>query len=380
MIHFAIGTKAQFIKMAPLMYVLQQGNRPYHLLDLSQHATLTSQILEDFRLRPPVTHIETRSKSVTTYGDALLWLVRGFAKTLRRAPVVRDKYFLGKCGVVMIHGDTLSTLLGLRLARSAGLPVAMVEAGLSSGSYFDPFPEEWIRHYAAKHARYLFPPDERAEQRLLSRRLPGTVVRTPYNTGRDALQLIQFLHRPATTGETAGSFGVATLHRLETLAHRKKLERAIRLIRQISEKLGPIRFYTHPPTVNALVRTGLMTELQDSPGIQMRNLAPYPEFAASLVASRFILTDGGSIQEEASYLNKPCVLLRNRTERNEGLERNTFLTSWNADSDASRVLALCSEPEPGCGAPGFAATRAILDALSEVGTDAPGPTLQSSPG
>lgn len=365
MIHFAIGTKAQFIKMAPLMYVLQQQGRRYHLLDLSQHAALTSRIIDDFQLRPPVTHITRRATSVTTYRDALFWLATNFAKTLQRESVVRQRFFLGKSGIVMIHGDTLSTLLGLRLARAAGLPIAMVEAGLSSGSYFDPFPEEWIRQHTTKYAHYLFPPDECAEHRLRQRQVPGKIIRTPYNTGKDALQLIRHLHRDAANPEVTEPFGVATLHRLETISKRNKLARAVCLIRQFAEKLGPVRFYTHPPTMNALGRAGLLDGLRDSPGIQIFELAPYPDFVKNLSASRFVLTDGGSIQEEASYLNKPCVLLRNRTERGEGLQNSAFLTSWNADADIAKILALCTTLEPPGNTLDFAATRMIVDSLSD---------------
>lgn len=365
MIHFAIGTKAQFIKMAPIMHLLQEQGDRYHLLDLSQHGSITGKILSDFNLRPIVTRLRETSQSVTTYAQALSWFSNGLWQIIAHRGRLRERLFLGKDGVVLVHGDTLSTLLGLYLARSAGLKSALVEAGLSSGNLLDPFPEEWIRRHTGKKVDILFPPDEVSESRLRQRDFRCRVINTGCNTGRDSLSLILDGDKADAPLE-AGNFGVVTLHRLETLSSKKRLTQAIRHILALTRTEGRIRFYMHPPTENALKRSGLMRDVSTSSDVEIRGLEPYPLFIRSLMAARFILTDGGSVQEEASYLRKPCIILRNRTERKEGIGKNAILTTWNVDTDSAFLRNIISQSVKKTEAyVPMQASRIILNAIDE---------------
>jgi UDP-N-acetylglucosamine 2-epimerase len=336
MIHFAIGTKAQFIKMAPLMHLLQTQGRSYHLLDLSQHGGLTGRILSDFDLSPTVTRLRDDKRSVETYFQAAVWLGRGFRHVLSRRETVKRRLFLNQGGVALLHGDTLSTLMGLHLARAAGLRTALIEAGLTSYRLFDPFPEEAIRRYVGARVDYLFAPDTGAAAWLTQHRFRGQVVDTRYNTGRDALDLV--LRRHPSAIDPAQRYGVVTLHRLETLSSKSRLRRAVRHILGLADTLGDLRFYLHPPTENALKKNGLYDLVRESPRIKLFGLLPYPEFVSVLNGARFIMTDGGSIQEEASYLNKPCLILRNRTERQDGLNDNAIISTWDLSQDSRHLL------------------------------------------
>src|SRR3989344_444111 len=367
MIHFAIGTKAQFIKMAPVMRLLEDDGEIYHLLDLSQHGSLTGKILSDFDLKPVVTSLRKTNQSVTTYTQAVGWFIHGLWQSVVHRRHLRERLFLGQDGVVLLHGDTLSTLLGLYLAKAAGLKIALVEAGLSSGKLLDPFPEEWIRRHTGKKVDFLFPPDETSESWLRKRNFRCHIINTGYNTGRDSLSLIVEKH-PSSAGrsETDAAFGVVTVHRLETLTNKRRLSPAIRHILALARKLGPIRFYIHPPTENALKRSGLMDEVKSSAHLELHGLEPYPHFIQSLMAARFILTDGGSIQEEASYLKKPCLILRNRTERIEGLGKNAILGTWDVETDAAFLKKKMSEIVEQSGeASAMHASHVILEALDD---------------
>src|SRR6185503_3066167 len=182
MIHFIIGTKAQFIKMMPLMHLLEAEGRPYHLLDLGQHGALTQRIVQDFGLSPPATRLTGTAQNVESYGHAASWLAHSVSRLLWSRRRLLDTCFQGEGGISLIHGDTASTLLGLHLGRRAGLKVGLVEAGLSSGNAFDPFPEELIRRHAERRADLLFPPDAKGAGRLRSLRLRGQVTQTAYNT------------------------------------------------------------------------------------------------------------------------------------------------------------------------------------------------------
>ncbi len=363
MIHFALGTKAQFIKMAPLMHLLQQEGERYHLLDLSQHGSLTGQILADFRLSPETTRIGREGRSVTTYAEAAAWFLGGLAQALAGERRVRERLFLAEAGVVLLHGDTLSTLLGLRLARAAGLATGLVEAGLTSGSLLSPFPEEWIRRHASRRADYLFAPDAAAASWLRNRGYGKCVVDTRYNTGRDAFDLMASL-APATP-VADGAYGLVTLHRLETISSRKRLARAVQHVCELARSLGRMRFYIHPPTERALARFDLLDMLRSRENIEILGLQPYPQFVAALAQASFIVTDGGSIQEEASYLGSPCVVLRERTERREGLGGTVALTSWDPEVDARHLRGTAPRRESASGRPALAASRAILEALRE---------------
>jgi UDP-N-acetylglucosamine 2-epimerase len=367
MIHFAIGTKAQFIKMAPLMHLLEDARENYHLLDLSQHGNLTGKILSDFDLKPTITSLRNTKKSVTTYFQAISWFVCGIYQTVARRRHVRDRLFLGQKGIVLLHGDTLSTLLGLYLAKSAGLKTALVEAGLSSGNLLDPFPEEWIRRHTGKKVDFLFPPDNISESWLKQRSFECPIINTAYNTGRDSLSLIVSRHAlEAGQFETDGKFGVVTLHRLETLSNKRRLARAIGHILCLAREIGPLKFYMHPPTANAMKKYGLMNEIEQSGHIELHDLEPYPQFISSLMKARFILTDGGSIQEEASYLMKPCLILRNRTERIDGIGDNAILASWDAEADAAFLRKKIDElSQPRTGESEMYASRVILKSLDE---------------
>lgn len=325
--------------MAPVMYLLQQDREPYHLFDLSQHGSLTGRILNDFDLHPIITRLDPRNRSVETYLQAGRWLAYGFGQALFGRHTIRQRYFLGQDGIVLVHGDTLSTLLGIYLARAAGLKTAMIEAGLSSHNLLDPFPEEWIRRHACKKVDYLFAPNSSAEDWLRARKLNSSITNTGYNTGKDALNLITHLNlRNIMAHEVPLSFGVVTLHRLETLSNSKRLRRTIQHVLNLAEKLGPLRFYMHPPTINALNKNKLLQEVQASKYIEVHELASYPDFVSTLARASYILTDGGSIQEEASFLNKPCLVLRNRTERSEGLDHNVILTTWDVPTDLQKLL------------------------------------------
>lgn len=366
MIHFAIGTKAQFIKMAPIMHLLQEQGDRYHLLDLSQHGSITGKILSDFNLRPIVTRLRETSQSVTTYAQALSWFSNGLWQILAHRGRLRERLFLGKDGIVLVHGDTLSTLLGLYLARSAGLKSALVEAGLSSGNLLDPFPEEWIRRHTGKKVDFLFPPDAISESWLRQRNFQCRMVNTGYNTGRDSFSLILSRNTADTKPEKSGDFGVATLHRLETLSSRRRLARAIQHILTLAREQGPVRFYMHPPTENALKRNGLMQDISASRDVEIRGLEPYPLFIRSLMAAKFILTDGGSVQEEASYLCKPCIILRNRTERKEGIGKNAILATWDVNRDSAFLKKMMRQSTVEIDQyPPMQASRIILSAIDE---------------
>lgn len=325
MIYCFIGTKAQFIKMAPVMRELRLHNIPFRYIDSGQHAAITRELRRVFDLPEPDVCLRDMARDITATREAIRWYLRLLWKTRTDRAWLRREVF-PEDGICLIHGDTLSTLLGLQMARGAGLKVAHVEAGLRSFQWFDPFPEELIRIFCMKRADLLFAPSAEAEANLRAMRLTGQVVQIDGNTVADALRWI---------GTTIGSrgeapakpFALATCHRLETIASQRRLRQVIELLNRVAETI-PLVFVVHGPTRYYLQRCGL--EQQLSPKILVKDLLDYSEFITLVSGAQFILSDGGSIQEECAYLDKPCLILRNKTERNDGLDRNAML--WRFDN------------------------------------------------
>ncbi|MGH2510235.1 MAG: UDP-N-acetylglucosamine 2-epimerase, partial [Ktedonobacteraceae bacterium] len=181
--------------------------------------------------------------------------------------------------------------------------------------------------------------------RLRSRKLHGQICNTQYNTGLDALSLIIQKHDLMTKPSDAGTYSVLTLHRLETLSRGKKLRQAIQYAIRLADSIGPIRFFLHGPTQRALERHDLLKNLQDNPAFTLAPLLPYPEFMRQVLHCRYLLTDGGSIQEEASYMQKPCLILRNRTERRHGLDSNSRLAAFDEHRDLE-FLRMAENKQP----------------------------------
>ncbi len=332
MYHFLVGTKAQFIKLAPVMLEMDRRGIPYRHLDLGQHAATTERLRRVFALPPPAVHLRRQEGDITRVGTAIGW-ASGLLLRARLSPGWRRRLF-PEPGLCLIHGDTLSTLLGLHLARAAGLPVAHVEAGLRSFHLLDPFPEELIRIHCMRRADYLFCPDDGSVRNLQAMRVRGRIQRLSGNTVIDAVRLMAAGERPLPG--LPASYGVATCHRLETLSRGARLQRVVQLLNQVAERI-PVLFVVHHPTRQALARHGLAHRLGS--GVRILDPLDYAGFLPLLRDAALVLTDGGSIQEECASLGRPCVVLRNRSERPDGLGANAML--WNGDDQA--VMAFVAE-------------------------------------
>ena len=325
MIHFFVGTTAELIKLMPVMLELRRRDLPYRYIDAGQHAETTASLRKHFKLAEPDVTIGSRANDVATIRAGLKWLLRMATLSVQpRARITRD-LFHREAGICVIHGDTASTLLGCLLARRAGLRVAHIEAGLRSGNYFNPFPEEIIRVTCMRLCDYLFAPSQAAVSNLLAMRLKGQIVPLPANTALDAIRIAQTSpfnqKRPAP-------YAVATCHRLETIMSKRRLSAVLEMLRTASRAV-PVLFVQHQPTQKAMARWGLNASLN---GFRIEPLPPQPylEFVGLLRHAEFVLTDGGSIQEECSYLGIPCFLMRHCTERVEGLGENVVIGGYDS--------------------------------------------------
>lgn len=305
---------------------------PYRLIDSGQHARLAESLRTDLGVRDPDVRLGG-ADDVTTIGGAALWAAKIAAK-LASARRVREELFGGMGGVCVVHGDTPSTLLSTLLARRAGLRVAHLEAGLRSHSVWHPFPEELIRLAVMRVSNVLFAPDDTAVENLRRMRLRGRVVRVEANTVVEALE-----HSLGTTDVSGGGPAVVTMHRVENLTNRRRVEAFLSLAERIAA-LGPIRFVVHGPTEETLRKLDAVPRLETA-GVELVPLLPHREFTPLLAAARLVVTDGGSIQEECALLGVPTLLWRDRTERPDGLGANVVLSHYDPDT----VNAFLADPQ-----------------------------------
>ena len=247
----------------------------------------------------------------------------------------------------MVHGDTPSTLMATLMARRAGLAVAHLESGLRSGSFRDPFPEELIRVLVMRLADVVFAPDDAAAANLASMGVRGRVVHTSGNTGREALAGVVADVKPGS-GPV-----VASLHRVENLHRSGRLRAFLSLLSRLVADGHKVLFVMHPPTKRVLAGHSSLATVEAA-GVTTSDLLPFAEFASHLAAAPFVVTDGGSIQEECTLLGVPCLLWRDRTERPDGVGANVVVGCYDdevldqflADPDAHRRPPRLSDARP----------------------------------
>ncbi len=315
--HVVIGTKAQWIKMAPVLIEMRRRGLALRVIDSGQHAEVTRRVREHFSLPEPDLYIGGGT-SVKTIGSGLKWLATISSLAARSRKALRKSVFSDQDGMVLVHGDNLTTAIGVALAFRAGLPFAIVEAGLRSGHPLHPFPEELLRVILPRAAGLLFAPSQTAVDNLKKMKVRGRVVYTAGNTIADALRLVLGLDLPQ-----AQDYGLWNFHRLETLLVPGRVDKLCRLLLD-ARRHGPVKFILDLPTRPKLETTGWLERLERA-GVELLPVLAYPEFIGLLARAGYVATDGGSIQEECALLGVPCLLLRRKTERPDGLGRNVSL-------------------------------------------------------
>jgi len=350
MIHVFIGTKAQYIKTAPLIRLFDERGIGYRLIDSGQHASLARSLRRELGLREPDVQLRT-GKDIASVPRAALWMSKVLLSALFRPGKMMRNVFGGEGGICVIHGDTPTTLLSVFLARRAGLPLAHLEAGLRSWNYFNPFPEELVRVVAMKRAALLFAPSAMAMANMERMKLKGEKHDIGVNTNIEALKYSR--GKDATASPAPADYALFAIHRVETLHNAGRFDTVVSLAERAAQE-RPVIFVLHPPTERVLKKNGGYRRLADNPGITLRPLLPHAEFVGLLDGADFVVTDGGSIQEECFYLGRPCLLMRMKTEREEGLGANALLSRFDEhaiDDFVGNWASYRREPSLGRAAP-----------------------------
>jgi UDP-N-acetylglucosamine 2-epimerase (non-hydrolysing) len=225
--------------------------------------------------------------------------------------------------LVLVHGDTMTTVLASIMGRTLRATVAHIEGGLRSYDVRHPFPEELNRKAATALSRIHYAPGAWAAANL--RR--GEVVDTGSNTIRDSLELVS--EEEAAVALPDRPFGVVSLHRFELINHRRLLTEAIDVLADAARST-PLFFIDHPVTVAALERFDLLDRFDATAFVRIPRLRFF-DFVRVERRSAFVVTDSGGSQEECYYLDLPCLVHRVKTERREGLGENALLSELRVE-------------------------------------------------
>ncbi len=322
MIHIILGTKAQLIKMAPVMVELQKQKINYNFIFTGQHKETIDILLNNFKIKKP-DYVLYSEKDITGIFQMALWITKILFQTLKNKKKIFKK---DKNGIVLVHGDTFSTLLGALMGKISKLNIAHIESGLRSFNLLNPFPEEITRILVFKLSNYYFCSGEWALNNL--RKYKGKKINTKENTLFDSLALAIKNGEDKKIDIPGGKYVVFTIHRFENIFNKKRFEKIIDIVENISKNFK-VLFILHPPTKKKLQKYNFLSRLKQNDNIDLRQRYNYFDFIGLINNSEFVVTDGGSNQEECFYLGKPCILLRHKTERKEGLEENVVLSKFN---------------------------------------------------
>lgn len=301
-----------------------------------------------------------RGQDVATMKQMLAMMVKVHLSFIRQYRAIKKRISShdqqqGTKSIVMVHGDTLTTVVGAYFGHFLGLPVAHVEAGLRSGTWKNPFPEELDRRIAAKFARVHFAPNDLAYQNLTREHVKGEIISTQFNTAKDAIEMSdQFVGQELGRLKLPKRYGLVLLHRTELLENRHDLESTLRVISKYVSPKTPIVFTEHTTTREKIQAYGLQHYLQ-VPGLRVIPKQPYFDFMTIVRGADYIVTDGGGLQEDAFFFGIPTMVHRRRTERNEGLGLNADISKMdmaklaaflNSHKDKKDFVRLQSKTSP----------------------------------
>lgn len=253
---------------------------------------------------------------------------------------------------ILVHGDTLTTMMATLAAYFRKIPVGHVEAGLRSGDIYSPWPEEVNRKVTGAVADLHFAPTEAAAAALRAENVPGAAIHVTGNTVIDAL-LATSTRIAAAPALAAGLDAVAarfskkriiavTCHRRENFG--SGMANIARALRRIADRPDTaIIFPVHP---NPNVRPAMEAAIGDHRDVALIDPLDYPHFVRLMAMSDIVLTDSGGVQEEAPSLGKPVLVMRDTTERPEGVAAGTArLVGTDEDAIVSAIFTLLDDKD-----------------------------------
>ncbi len=311
-IMLVFGTRPEAIKMCPLVNEIKSRNTIETIVCVTgQHRQMLDQVLETFSVTPD--YNLSIMKDRQTLFDVTTNILNSIRNVLERA----------KPDVVLVHGDTSTTFATALACFYMQIPVGHVEAGLRTYDILSPYPEEFNRQAVGIIASYHFAPTEMSKQNLLKEGKKEDSIFVVGNTAIDALKTTvrnDYQNDYLTWAEDSKLIMI-TAHRRENLG--KPMQHMFRAIRRVMEEHPDVKAI-YPIHMNPAVREKAECELAGCDRLRIIEPLDVLDFHNFLNRAYLILTDSGGIQEEAPSLGKPVLVMRNTTERPEGIAAGTL--------------------------------------------------------
>ena len=308
----AFGTRPEAIKMCPLVKELKTRKSINTVVCVTgQHREMLDQVLNAFNVTPDYDLSIMKDKQ--TLFDVTVNILEKMKGVLEKE----------KPDIVLVHGDTSTTFVTALACFYLQIPVGHVEAGLRTNNIYSPYPEEFNRQAVSIISRYNFAPTELSKENLLNE---GKDPNTIYITGNTAIDALKTTVRDDYTHEhlewaSDSRLIMITAHRRENLG--EPMRNMFRAIKRIIDEFPDIKAI-YPIHMNPVVRETAKEILGDCDRIRIIEPLEVLDFHNFLSRSYLILTDSGGIQEEAPSLGKPVLVMRDTTERPEGIDAGTL--------------------------------------------------------
>ena len=312
-IMLVFGTRPEAIKMCPLVNELKKNKDKFKtaVCVTGQHRQMLDQVLQAFHVVPDY------DLSIMKDKQTLFDVTINILETIK--PVLESE----RPDIVLVHGDTSTTFVTALACFYLQIPVGHVEAGLRTYNIFSPYPEEFNRQTVGNLASLHFAPTEASKQNLLNEGKNRDNIFVTGNTAIDALKTTvrnDYTH-PELEWANGSKLIMLTAHRRENIG--EPMHHMFRAIRRIIEEHPDVKVI-YPIHMNPVVRKAAEEELGNCSRIHIIEPLDVLDFHNFLARSYMILTDSGGIQEEAPSLGKPVLVMRDTTERPEGVEAGTL--------------------------------------------------------
>ena len=311
-IMLAFGTRPEAIKMCPLVNELKRHSEINTVVCVTgQHRQMLDQVLEAFKVVP--NYDLSIMKDKQTLFDITTNILNRIKEVLKEV----------KPDVVLVHGDTTTTFVTALACFYLQIPVGHVEAGLRTYNIYSPYPEEFNRQAVSIISQFNFAPTELSKQNLIREGKDESTIHVTGNTAIDALKTTvrNDYHHPELDWAEGSRLILITAHRRENLG--EPMKHMFRAIRRVMDEHPDVKAI-YPIHINPVVRETADAILGDDERIHIIEPLDVLDFHNFMARSYMILTDSGGIQEEAPSLGKPVLVMRDTTERPEGIKAGTL--------------------------------------------------------
>lgn len=337
-IAFIFGTRPEAVKMAPLINAVRENESLEAAVILTgQHPSMAKEVLKWFGIEPDFDFsVERKDNSLNELTSQLL-------------QIASEGISLSQPDIVVVQGDTASAFAGATAAFNLQIPVAHLEAGLRTNDIWSPFPEEAYRQMISRIASLNMCPTISNKKNLLAEGISEKSIMVTGNTVVDAFEVVQrnldskLIEVNLPLNLPRENIVLVTAHRRENLE--MGMNEIAEAIAELADLYHEVNFVI-PMHPNPAVRSRLLPVLSGKSNVVLVEPLDYPEFITILAKSKLILTDSGGVQEEAPILGIPALVMRENTERPEGvIAGGVRLVGANKVEIVSNVRELMDSPQ-----------------------------------